>query len=135
MDWFAEYCTRDVCGWGAVAHTAYRQLLHIATSAGLVLLALTAWSELASRGWLFKLRGYSLFLVPPLVAVFLIQGREAFDAAAGDSPLKSLIDVYLGWGAGCVLSVVGLWRLNPRIATAIETVRQQRRNMRRRRAS
>ena len=127
MEDLLAYCMRgDVCGWPAVWHTISRQPLHIATSAGLVMLCLTLQMELAERGWLPKARGYYFFAFAPLAALFLIQGREAFDASAGDSPLKSLVDVYLGWLGGSVLSCIGLYRLTPRLHEARAAIFQQR---------
>ena len=124
------YTMRDgTCCGAAWAHTFERMAIHLACSSGLTLLSLTLWNELATRGLLWRLRGYSLFVTPLAISLLLIQAREAFDAAAGDSPIKSLLDVYPGWAAGCILSFVGLWRLSPRIDEARKTVSAQRQAM------
>ena len=91
------YCMRDgVCGAGAWAHTFARMAIHIACSSGLVLLSLTAWNELAQRGWLWKLRGYSLFVTPVVIACLLVFLREPLDVGAGDAVGKSYWDLF-GW--------------------------------------
>ena len=142
LEWLNEltsgYCMRPNaamemdCGLLAVRHTFARMAIHLACSSGLVLLSLTAWHELAERGLLWKLRGYSLFAIPLLIALLAVFLREPLDVAAGDAAGKSYWDLF-GWALGCALSVVGLWRLSPRIEIARKTIAQQREYMRRRR--
>ena len=132
---WAGFCMRDgVCGAGAWAHVFARMGIHLACASGLTLLALTAWNELAGRGFAWRLRGYSLFVLPMLIALLFVFLREPADVGAGDAVGKSYFDL-AGWAAGCVLSVVGLWRLSPRIEIARKTIEEQRAAMKARRLS
>ena len=94
---FEEYCMRDdVCGWAAVAHTLYRAELHTAFVAS-VMCAAVSVQILGARvfnAWP-RLPGAWRIVVPGLVAYFAISFREPFDAAAGDSPIKSVFDIVI----------------------------------------
>lgn len=128
-------------------HVIYRELLHLSGSAGLTLGTLLVWSEVARAGFLWRLRGLSFWIVPPLIAVFFfIALKEPFDVHSagvnacqapgetGDPWWKSVVDV-LCWHAGCLLTSAGLYHAAPRLHAARDTTQRQLRNMRARRAS
>ena len=128
------YCMRDgTCGWGAVLHTITRQEMHVALAPAITLAAIAAYVLLAFR-WnvLPRWDGSAFYIVPCLFAVFLIGFREAYDAAAGDSPIKSTIDV----GVAAALQVGTCWLLNflcPFLHNVRSTMLNRRLNRRRRR--
>ena len=127
-----------------IQHVAFRELLHLSGSAGLTLGTLLIWSEVARAGLLWKLHGFSFWLFPPIIGVFLsVALMEPFDVqSAGanacqtipghDPPWKSVIDI-LSWTAGCSLTSAGLFRLAPRLHGARDEADRQMRNMRARR--
>ena len=105
-----NYCMRDgVCGWDAVLHTIVRQEMHVALAPAITMAAIAVYVLLAFRWNLLpRWEGSAFYIVPCLAAVFLIGFREAYDAAAGDSPIKSTIDV----GVAAVLQIGTCWLLN-----------------------
>ena len=129
----SDFCGLDgLCGWAMIQHTLHRTLLHIACGGSTAIAALTVWNELAERGFLWRLRGWSLFVLPAIIAVFVIGLREPFDVAAGDPAVKSLIDAG-SWIAGVGLSELALWRLTRRLHQAQAAINIQNAERRRRR--
>ena len=95
-----EYCMRPladgtaVCGWKAVHHTIFRQELHTILVPTIICAAVSV-QILGARvlNWWPRLPGAWRLIVPALVAYFAISFREPYDAFAGDSPIKSTIDI------------------------------------------
>ena len=130
----SDFCGLDgLCGWAMVQHTLHRALLHIACGGSTVIAALTVWHELAEHGFLWRLQGYSFFVLPALIAVFAIGLREPFDVAAGDPALKSLVDAG-SWIAGVGAAELALWRLARRLQLAQVAINTQNSLRRQRRA-
>ena len=130
LDCGIDGLTGAACAW----HMVDRFFIHFGFGAGVALAALTAWTEVAERGWLWKLRGLSWFVFPPLVSCALIFIREPWDVAHGDPAVKSMIDGVswlLGTGAACF----GIYRLVPRAHEARAAIFRQRLAAERRRQS
>ena len=129
--------------WACFIHAAGREVLHLSAACSLTLAMLLVWSEVARAGWLWRLRGLSFWIVPPVFGVFLFVGfKEPFDvlyavspcqvAGAGDSPWKSVADLCF-WMIGCGLASAGLYRAAPRLHGARDATQRQLRQMRARR--
>lgn len=130
--------------WGCVQHVAFRELLHLSGSAGLTLGTLLIWSEVARTGILWRLRGISFWVFPPLLGVFFfIALKEPFDVhSAGinacqevpgeDPPWKSVVDIIF-WNAGSVLTSAGIYRGADRFYDARRTTDLQLAEMKARR--
>ena len=123
------FCGMDnVCGWQYIHHIINREAIHIASGAGASILFLTAWNELAERGVLWKLRGYSFYALPSITAALLIFLREPLDVAHGDSWVKSFIDLST-WCLSIAVTNIGLFRLTPRLREVRVDIMKQRDRM------
>lgn len=104
------FCGQDaICGWAYVAHIIQRSLIHFMSGGSVLIAAVVGLTELERRGWLWEMRSLSLVATAALLSLLIIGQREAYDVAAGDSPIKSTIDG-LTWAAGEVAAAVGLYR-------------------------
>ena len=102
------------CGWGYVQHIVERSIIHLASSAGVTLLAMFVWVSIRERGYLWKLHGFSFYLVPSVLALLAVFLREPFDAEYVDPAYKSYIDFTM-WATGITLANIGIYRLTPRL--------------------
>ena len=117
-----------LCGWQYIGHIAERFMLHVVSGGSVVIGSVCGLAECMRRRWLWQMRPLSLVAFSVVVALLFIGQREAFDVAAGDDPIKSIIDG-LSWATGMTLAVVGVYRAEPVILGAATDYRlwQQRR--------
>ena len=118
-------------GWGAFAHMVGRETIHLFAGPGVYLATLFAvWTlERKVPAWPV-LRGWVALALPAFVALFGILAWEMWDGRVGgsaaDPPIKSVVDVFVGWGAGLFGGVYGLYRSWPYLSRAIVFIEGRR---------
>lgn len=105
------------CGWAFTLHVLEREALHVAAASGVALAALCVWNALRIAGKVWKLQGYSFFVLPGLAALMVTFIREPADVAYGDAPYKSWIDLAT-WAFGIGATYWALYWITPRLAMA-----------------
>ena len=114
-------------GWGAFTHMVGREAIHLFSGPGVYLAALFGfWTLERKVPWWPTLRGWVALIAPAFAALFVILAWEMWDGrvggSAGDPPIKSVIDVFLGWAAGLSGGVYGLYRIHPYLHRAIRNI-------------
>lgn len=118
-------------GWEALTHMIDRQLIHVFAGPGIYWSFLFGvWTLERRVSWWPSLTGWTALVTPAFLALFVVLAWEMWDGRLGgssqDPPIKSIIDVFVGWLVGLTGGVIAAYRSHPYVDRAVGEINRRR---------